>query len=486
MFEIIADTRSLRNSDIFVKMQSILRYGEKPIEFQLETDGEFYYLASDVGRYLRLFRGELHKRYPNLWKRLTTQEEREKLIDMGLATHVTAQNATILRAIEVDELIGGGEDRFKSFEVRNFMLNSRFFIVFYHSQSTLNGSAAPSAVRPGLTANASSGSLTSGAFGQSAPAALGSTGTAAGGIIETAGQSASGAIIKPTTGSAGGGGSGSSSRGSTSAATVAGRWVSSVPNTSFHLDSVPCPTPIGAGASATRSRPNRVSSKVSNFPICLDDSDPVAYHENAQQPEHLVPIRLDIEFDGVKLRDCFTWNRTEQLITPEQFAEILCDDLDLNPISFVPAIAQAIRQQVAGHPVENILSNQTDTRVIVRLNIHVGNMSLVDQFEWDLSEPANSPEQFAGRLCAELGLGGEFVTAVAYSIRGQLAWHQRLYAFTESPLPTIDVVFRSPNEADQWSPVVEVLTDAEMEKKIRDQDRNTRRMRRLANTQPGW
>jgi len=225
---------------------------------------------------------------------------------------------------------------------------------------------------------------------------------------------------------------------------------------------------------------------VSNFPVCLDDSDPVAYHENACQPEHLVPIRLDIEFDGVKLRDCFTWNRCEAMITPEQFAEILCDDLDLNPISFVPAIAQAIRQQVEAHPTENILMGQMDTRVIIRLNIHVGNLSLVDQFEWDLSEASNSPEQFATRLCAELGLGGEFVTAVAYSIRGQLAWHQRLYAFTESPLPTIDVVFRSPNEADQWSPIVEVLTDAEMEKKIRDQDRNTRRMRRLANTQPNW
>ncbi|KAM7533378.1 hypothetical protein Aperf_G00000123383 [Anoplocephala perfoliata] len=448
-------------------MQNILRYGEKPIEFQLETDGEFYYLASEVGRYLRLFRGELHKRYPNLWKRLATPEERDKLIAMGLATPVTALNATILKAIEVDELIGGGEDRFKSFE------------------STLNGSMVPSAVRPSLVTNStSSNSLGASAFGQSSTSApVAAIGTATDGATESIGQSASGTSLKS---SSGGGGSSSNSRGASSTATAAGRWVSSVPNTSFHLDSVPCPTPIGAGASATRSRPNKVSSKVSNFPICLDDSDPVAYHENAQQPEHLVPIRLDIEFDGVKLRDCFTWNRTEQLITPEQFAEILCDDLDLNPISFVPAIAQAIRQQVAAHPVENILSGQTDTRVIVRLNIHVGNMSLVDQFEWDLSEPANSPEHFAGRLCAELGLGGEFVTAVAYSIRGQLAWHQRLYAFTESPLPTIDVVFRSPNEADQWSPVVEVLTDAEMEKKIRDQDRNTRRMRRLANTQPGW
>ncbi len=99
-----------------------------------------------------------------------------------------------------------------------------------------------------------------------------------------------------------------------------------------------------------------MSSKVSNFPICLDDSDPVAYHDNALQLEHLVPIRLDIESDGVKLRDCFTWNRTEQLITPEQYAEILCDDLDLNPIAFVPPIAQAIRQQASHSLLTNLYS----------------------------------------------------------------------------------------------------------------------------------
>lgn len=46
-----------------------------------------------------------------------------------------------------------------------------------------------------------------------------------------------------------------------------------------------------------------------------------------------------------------------------------------------------------------------------------------------MSEKENSPEKFAMKLCAELGLGGEFVTAIAYSIRGQLSWHQRTYAF---------------------------------------------------------
>jgi len=46
-----------------------------------------------------------------------------------------------------------------------------------------------------------------------------------------------------------------------------------------------------------------------------------------------------------------------------------------------------------------------------------------------MSEKDNSPEEFATKLCAELGLGGEFVTTIAYSIRGQLSWHQRTYAF---------------------------------------------------------
>lgn len=90
------------------------------------------------------------------------------------------------------------------------------------------------------------------------------------------------------------------------------------------------------------------------------------------------------------------------------------------------------------------------------------------------------------RLCAELGLGGEFVTAIAYSIRGQISWHQRTYAFAEAPLSTVDSPFRPSSEADSWAPFLETLTDAEMEKKIRDQDRNTRRMRRLANTTTGW
>ena len=141
--------------------------------------------------------------------------------------------------------------------------------------------------------------------------------------------------------------------------------------------------------------------------------------------------------------------------------------------------------------------------MFIQLNIHVGNISLVDQFEWDLSNPLNSPEVFARQLCADLGLGGEFATTIAYSIRGQLSWHARTYAFRSvhmsqywltftvnlsttcshiccsfsvisEALPAIKFPVRQLADAEQWGPTIQVLTDAEMEKKMRDQDRNTR------------
>lgn len=116
-------------------------------------------------------------------------------------------------------------------------------------------------------------------------------------------------------------------------------------------------------------------------------------HENAAQVEALVPIRLDMEIDGQKLRDAFTWNMngennsvvpsswnnlwfllskvpvfsSEKLMTPEMFAEILCDDLDLNPLAFVPAVASAIRQQIESYPTDSILEEQADQRVIIKV-----------------------------------------------------------------------------------------------------------------------
>jgi len=47
---------------------------------------------------------------------------------------------------------------------------------------------------------------------------------------------------------------------------------------------------------------------------------------------------------------------------------VLCDDLDLNPLPFVPAIAQSIRQQIEAFNNDNILDEQHDQRVIIKVN----------------------------------------------------------------------------------------------------------------------
>lgn len=59
---------------------------------------------------------------------------------------------------------------------------------------------------------------------------------------------------------------------------------------------------------------------VSSGPLFLnlrsfDDHDPAVIHENATQPEVLVPIRLDMEIEGQKLRDAFTWNMNGSVLS---------------------------------------------------------------------------------------------------------------------------------------------------------------------------
>ncbi|POI21675.1 hypothetical protein CIB84_014578, partial [Bambusicola thoracicus] len=211
-------------------------FGQKPVKFQLEEDGEFYMIGSEVGNYLRMFRGSLYKRYPSLWRRLATVEERKKIVASSHENQrshsprryhgytTLATSVTLLKASEVEEILDGNDEKYKAVSI----------------------STEP-----------------------------------------------------PTY-------------------------------------------------------------------LSFDDHDPAVIHENASQPEVLVPIRLDMEIDGQKLRDAFTWNMNEKLMTPEMFSEILCDDLDLNPLTFVPAIASAIRQQIESYPTDSILEDQSDQRVIIK------------------------------------------------------------------------------------------------------------------------
>jgi len=71
-------------------------YGEKPIVFKFEENGEEYMIGSEVGNYLRLFRGALYKKYPGLMRRTLSNEERKRMIEMGHSQHVTSSTISLL------------------------------------------------------------------------------------------------------------------------------------------------------------------------------------------------------------------------------------------------------------------------------------------------------------------------------------------------------------------------------------------------------
>jgi SWI/SNF-related matrix-associated actin-dependent regulator of chromatin subfamily B protein 1 len=67
-----------------------------------------------VGNYLRLFRGTLYKRYPSLWRRMITLEERKWLIELGCSESSLPTNLTLLRANEVDEVLNGDDEKYRA------------------------------------------------------------------------------------------------------------------------------------------------------------------------------------------------------------------------------------------------------------------------------------------------------------------------------------------------------------------------------------
>ena len=66
--------------------------------------------------------------------------------------------------------------------------------------------------------------------------------------------------------------------------------------------------PFRSGMLLTRL-PQDAIDFIHTLSCSFDYTDTSAAIDNAQQMEDLVPIRLDMEIEGQKLRDTFTWNK---------------------------------------------------------------------------------------------------------------------------------------------------------------------------------
>ncbi|RLN50453.1 hypothetical protein BBJ29_000970 [Phytophthora kernoviae] len=95
------------------------------------------------------------------------------------------------------------------------------------------------------------------------------------------------------------------------------------------------------------------------------------------------------------------------------------------------------------------------------INLRLNDTIYVDRFEWDLSNPHNSPERFAQVVSEDLGLSGEFEAQIALSIREQLRNYSRLIREglkdRVTRLPPVTAAFRDRLDAEVWGPSVKYI-----------------------------
>ncbi|XP_072975625.1 chromatin structure-remodeling complex protein BSH isoform X2 [Typha angustifolia] len=137
--------------------------------------------------------------------------------------------------------------------------------------------------------------------------------------------------------------------------------------------------------------------------------------------ENLVPIRLDIEVDGQRYKDAFTWNPDDPDSEVVSFSKRTVKDLKLPP-TFMTHIAQSIQTQLAEfRSFEGQEMHIKEKIVPIKIDLRVNNTVVRDQFLWDISNFESDPEEFARTLCKDLNIGDpEVGPAIAVAIREQL------------------------------------------------------------------
>ncbi|CAL1386268.1 unnamed protein product [Linum trigynum] len=137
--------------------------------------------------------------------------------------------------------------------------------------------------------------------------------------------------------------------------------------------------------------------------------------------ENLVPIRLDIEVDGQRFKDAFTWNLSDPDSEVSVFAKRTQKDLKL-PLAFATQIAQSIQTQLTEFRSYQGQEMLTGEKIVpIKLDLRVNHTLIKDQFLWDFNNFDSDPEEFAKTFCNDLGIEDpEVGPAVAFAIREQL------------------------------------------------------------------
>lgn len=282
------------------------------------------------------------------------------------------------------------------------------------------------------------------------------------------------------------------------------------------------------------------------FPLPRSSTDPGF---NSTLPGYRRPEPVP----AYRVKDTFLWNLHETLATPDEFAISFVRELDLpDPGRLAETISTQIRSQleeyagVALHPlfqqgpaalnsteqvfgrsrdisitpapvtaptpstpgrntivtatkdplVNDSLLNPDDAyRCVVNLNINLQNKLYTDKFEWSLLHPPGMAEEFAKITCADLGLSGEWVSAISHGIYEAVLKLKKEVCESGGMISNVgaygnEIDNQAANGAeagwrydpdglgDEWEPKVETLSKEEIEKREGDRERQIRRLRR--------
>lgn len=255
--------------------------------------------------------------------------------------------------------------------------------------------------------------------------------------------------------------------------------------------------PRGSGATQTTTTSAQKYSPARKTPTIEAFDNEQKIIETTNKADVLIPIKLSLENSGSthKLVDFFMWNVNESLVTPAEFAEILCNDLEL-PNAMSLQIAESIIQQIEEYNYASNLQlpHKDPCNVIIDLSVNLNKQLFQDRFEWDLNQKDITPEVFSEIIVADLGLSLEFKPAISHAlheiilrakkeiidgtfnneihnlhlVRG-IIFESGIRVFTETSVQ---------NGNDHWEPLVETLTSSEIERRENERIRNLRRLKR--------
>ncbi|KAK5115934.1 hypothetical protein LTR62_000390 [Meristemomyces frigidus] len=176
--------------------------------------------------------------------------------------------------------------------------------------------------------------------------------------------------------------------------------------------------------------------------------------------------------------------------------------------TFIPGINVTAHTMTQDEPVSIALNPPDSHRCVLNISINHQNRLYTDKFEWSLLHPTGFAEIFAKQTCADLGLSGEWVPAMAHAIyeaslrikkdmvdsNGTLAgvvgsgvdvWGQVENEACEYHGTTASALgvgagwrFDEDGLGNDWEPKIEVLGKDEIEKREGDRERQLRRARR--------